>query len=104
MIEHSREHSICRGHNLHLSYGSESKDQDGDIEEPGRFQITFTTIDDVTDEDIVLTEEHLTVLQSNIIDLYTRRDVLEANGVPAWRGVLLRVPPGTRSCLPLPVP
>lgn len=46
----------------------------------------------MTDEDIVLTEEHLTVLQSNIIDLYTRRDVLEANGVPAWRGVLLPVP------------
>jgi SpoVK/Ycf46/Vps4 family AAA+-type ATPase len=49
----------------------------------------------VTDADIVLTDEHLKVLQRNVIDLYTRRDILETNGVPARRGVLLHGPPGT---------
>jgi AAA+ superfamily predicted ATPase len=95
IIEHGRIHSIYRGHNLNLSYESGTKDEYGDVEKPERFQITFSTIDEVTDEDIVLTEEHLTVLQRNIVDLYTRRDILEANGVPARRGVLLHGPPGT---------
>ncbi|MGI9475904.1 MAG: AAA family ATPase [Hyphomicrobiaceae bacterium] len=95
IIEVSRENSIYRGHNLHLSYESGKKDEYGDVEKPERFQITFSTIEDVTDEDIVLTDEHLEVLKRNIIDLYTRRDILEENGVPARRGVLLHGPPGT---------
>lgn len=95
IIEVSRAKSIYRGHNLHLSYETGTKDEYGDVEKPERFQITFSTIEPVTDADIVLADEHLTVLKRNIIDLYTRRAILEENGVPARRGVLLHGPPGT---------
>lgn len=95
IIEQSRANSIYRGRNLHLSYESGKKDEYGDVEKPERFQITFSTIEAVTDEDIVLTNEHVEVLRRNIIDLYQRREILEENGVPARRGVLLHGPPGT---------
>lgn len=95
IVEESRKNSIYRGHNLSLSYESGKRDEYGDVEKPERFQVTFSTIEDVTDEDIVLTDEHLTVLKRNIIDLYTRREILEENHVPARRGVLLHGPPGT---------
>ncbi|MFT7575626.1 MAG: ATP-dependent 26S proteasome regulatory subunit [Alphaproteobacteria bacterium] len=95
IVDESRRNSIYRGHNLNLSYESGKRDEYGDVEKPERFQITFSTIEDVTAEDIVLTDEHLTVLQRNIIDLYTRRDILEENGIPARRGILLHGPPGT---------
>src|SRR6056297_1620855 len=95
IVEASRVNSIYRGRNIHLAYESGKRDEYGDVEKPERFQITFSTIADVTDEDIVLTHEHVTVLKRNIIDLYERRNILEANGVPARRGVLLHGPPGT---------
>ena len=57
--------------------------------------MTFSTIEPVTERDIVLAEEHLGVLQRNVIDLHTRREILEANGVPSRRGILLHGPPGT---------
>ncbi len=95
IIEHSSAHSIYRNRNLHLSYEAGKKDEYGDIEKPERFQVTFSSIEPVTDEDIVLSDEHLNVLRRNVVDLHHRRDVLKANGVPSRRGVLLHGPPGT---------
>ncbi len=95
ILEDSRLRSIYRNHTLQLAYEAGTKDEYGDIEKPERFQVMFSSTDPVTDEDIVLADEHLSVLQRNVIDLHTRRDILEANGVPARRGILLHGPPGT---------
>ena len=95
IVEDSRRNSIYRNHVLQLAYEAGSKDEYGDIEKPERFQITFSSAEPVTDEDIVLADEHLSVLQRNVIDLHTRREILSANGVPARRGILLHGPPGT---------
>jgi SpoVK/Ycf46/Vps4 family AAA+-type ATPase len=95
IIEHSRKHSIYRNYVLQLSYEAGKKDEYGDIEKPERFQVNFSSIEPVTDTDIVLADEHLSVLKRNVIDLHQRRTILEANGVPARRGILLHGPPGT---------
>lgn len=91
----SKIHSIYRNQNLHLSYEASKKDDYGDIEKPERFQVMFSAVEPVTDADIVLTNEHLQVLQRNVVDLFGRREILKANGVPARRGILLHGPPGT---------
>jgi len=95
IIERSRLQSIYRNHNLQLAYEAGKKDEYGDIEKPDRFQVMFSAIEPVTEEDIVLTDVHLSVLQRNVVDLHARREILQANGVPARRGVLLHGPPGT---------
>lgn len=95
IIEHSRVHSIYRNYVLQLSYEAGKKDEYGDIEKPERFQVNFSSIEPVTDTDIVLADEHLSVLKRNVIDLHQRRAILESNGVPARRGILLHGPPGT---------
>jgi ATPase family associated with various cellular activities (AAA) len=93
--DHSRRHSIYRNHTLQLAYEAGKRDEYGDIEQPERFQVMFSPAEPVTDEDIVLAEDQLKVLQRNVIDLHTRREVLLANGVPSRRGILLHGPPGT---------
>ncbi len=95
IIEHSSFQSIYRNRNLHLAYEAGKNDEYGDVEKPERFQVMFSSIEPVTDEDIILSDEHLSVLQRNVVDLHTRREILKANGVPARRGVLLHGPPGT---------
>lgn len=95
IIEHSRRNSIYRNYVLQLGYETAKKDEFGDIEKSERLQVMFSSIEPVSDEDIVLTDEHLQVLQRNVIDLHTRREILEANGISARRGVLLHGPPGT---------
>ena len=95
IIQQSKDESIFRNKLLQLSYEPGKRDEYGDIEKPETFQVVFSTIEPVTDEDIVLSAEHLDVLQRNVIDLHTRREILAANGVPARRGVLLHGPPGT---------
>ncbi len=91
----SREHSIYRNQNLQLTYEAGKTDEYGDIEKPDLFQVVYSAIEPVTDEDIVLSEEHLNTLRRNVIELHTRREILSANGVPTRRGVLLHGPPGT---------
>jgi len=95
IVDDSRVRSLYRNKVLQLAYEAGSKDEYGDIEKPERFQVTFSAIEPVTDADIVLSEEHVAVLQRNVVDLHVRRDILQANGVPARRGVLLHGPPGT---------
>lgn len=95
IVGHSRQYSIYRNFVLQLGYETGKKDEYGDIEKPERFQVFFSSIEPVTDEDIVLTDEHRSVLQRNVIDLHTRREILEANGVTARRGILFHGPPGT---------
>jgi len=95
IIEHSRKNSIYRNFILQLGYEAGKNDEYGDIEKQERFQVSFSSIEPVTDEDIILTDEHQVVLQRNVIDLHTRREILEANGVTARRGILLHGPPGT---------
>lgn len=95
IVEQSRAHSIYRNRTLQLAYDAGKTDEYGDIEKPERFQVLFSAIEPVTEEDIVLTDAHLGVLHRNVVDLHTRREILEANGVPARRGVLLHGPPGT---------
>ena len=91
----SRENSIYRNQNLQLTYEAGKTDEYGDIEKAERFQVVYSAIEPVSDEDIVLSEEHLNTLRRNVIELHTRREILSANGVPTRRGVLLHGPPGT---------
>jgi len=95
IIDYSRAHSIYRNYVLQLSYEAGKKDEYGDIEKPERFQVNFSSVEPVTETDIVLDDDHLSVLKRNVIDLHQRREILEANGVPARRGILLHGPPGT---------
>jgi len=95
IIEYSRARSIYRNYVLQLSYEAGKKDEYGDIEKPERFQVNFSSVEPVTETDIVLDDNHLSVLKRNVIDLHQRREILEANGVPARRGILLHGPPGT---------
>ena len=95
ILEHSRQHSIYRDHILHMAHEAAKRDEYGDIEKAERLQVIFSSIEPVSDEDIVLAEDHLAVLTRNVIDLHARRDILDANAVPARRGVLLHGPPGT---------
>ncbi len=95
IVEHSKQNSIYRNKILQLAYETAKKDEYGDVEKPERFQVVFSSIEPVRDQDIVLSEEHLRVLQRNVVDLHTRREILATNGVPARRGVLLHGPPGT---------
>jgi len=95
IIALSQQNSIYRNHTLQLVYEAGKKDEYGDIEKAEQFYVMFSAIEPVTDEDIVLADENLKVLQRNVIDLHSRRDVLQANGVPARRGILLHGPPGT---------
>lgn len=95
IVEYSKRHSIYRNHVLQLGYELAKKDEYGDIEKAERLQVIFSSIDLVTDEDIILTDEHLRVLQRNVVELHSRREILEANGISARRGILLHGPPGT---------
>ena len=95
ITEHSKRHSIYRNHVLHIAYEAAKTDEFGDIEKPERFQVLFSLVEPVRDQDIVLSDEHMGVLQRNLIDLHGRREILAANGVPARRGILLHGPPGT---------
>ena len=95
IIEKSRANSIYIRRVLQLTYESGKKDEYGDIEKPERFQVVFSPIAPVEAQDIVLSDQHIEVLQRNIIDLHHRREILARHGVPARRGVLLHGPPGT---------
>lgn len=95
LVELSRKNSVYRNRVLQLSYEAGKRDEYGDIEKQEQFHILFSRLEPIGRKDIVLNERHHQVLQRNIVDLYARRDILEANGVPARRGVLLHGPPGT---------
>lgn len=95
IIQASTFNSIYRNRVLHLAYEAGKKDEYGDVERLEKLQVLFSPIGVVTSEDIVLSSEHIDLFQRNIIDLYERREILEANGVPTRRGILLHGPPGT---------
>jgi SpoVK/Ycf46/Vps4 family AAA+-type ATPase len=58
-------------------------------------RVVFRHEETVPDDDIVIEEEIRAVLQRNVVDLYQRRTILKAHGVPLRRGLLLYGPPGT---------
>ena len=95
VLDYARIHSIYRDKTLQLAYDAGKRDEYGDIEKPERFMVMFSPIEPVKDKDIVLSDTHVQTLKRNILDLYTHRNLLEANGVPTRRGVLLHGPPGT---------
>jgi len=95
IIAASEKNSIYRGAVLRLSFESGTRDEYGDVESTENLRISFLTEKAVTSDDLIIDEETREVLQRNVIDLFSRRDVLRANGVPIKRGVLLYGPPGT---------
>ncbi len=95
IIAHSAEHSILRNAVLRLSFESGTRDEYGDVESQESLRIGFVTEDPVTSDDLIIDDETRQVLQRNVIDLFSRREVLRANHIPIKRGVLLYGPPGT---------
>jgi len=95
IIKISARDSIYRGEIIHLIHQAEKRDEYGDIEKQERLHVTFSQIKPILDKDIILGEKHVRLLTRNILDLYNRKEILEANGIPAKRGVLLFGPPGT---------
>lgn len=95
IVKQSVETSIYKNQTLELTFEAGTKDEYGDIEKAERLRLLFKASEPVEDDDIVIDEDILEILQRNVIDLHTRRDVLKAHGVPIRRGVLLYGPPGT---------
>lgn len=95
IIANSAQKSIYRGQIIHLVHQSEKRDEYGDIEKQERLQVTFSKITGILDKDIILSQEHVDLLRRNILDLYDRKEILEANNIPTKRGILLYGPPGT---------
>jgi SpoVK/Ycf46/Vps4 family AAA+-type ATPase len=78
-----------------MSFEQGIKDEYGDVERPDRLRMVFRPEETVEDDDIVIDEDVRVVLWRNVVDLYRRRAVLKAHGVPLRRGLLLYGPPGT---------
>src|SRR6201999_2966490 len=55
----------------------------------------FKRFEPIGEDDIVIDDDVREILMRNVVDLYRRREILKANGVPIRRGVLLYGPPGT---------
>lgn len=68
---------------------------DDDYVLTGSTTLTFYDGEPVSENDIVLPEETLSVLRRNVVDLAMRREILKAHDIPIRRGVLLHGPPGT---------
>ncbi len=95
IVERSTEASIYRNKVLLLAFEPGTKDEYGDVEKGDRLRILFKADEPVADEDIVIDEDVREILQRNVIDLHTKREVLKAHRVPVRRGVLFYGPPGT---------
>ena len=95
IVERSVEASIYRNKVLLLAFEPGTKDEYGDVEKGERLRILFKADEPVADEDIVIDEDVREILQRNVIDLHTKREVLKAHRVPVRRGVLFYGPPGT---------
>ena len=80
---------------LLLAFEPGTKDEYGDVEKGERLRILFKADEPVADEDIVIDEGVREILQRNVIDLHTKREVLKAHRVPVRRGMLFYGPPGT---------
>ena len=93
--DQSLEGSIYRGKVLELAMVSGIQDEYGDLEKIDRFRVLFKDVKPVSDEDLIVDEEVREIIQRNVIDLHTRRDILKQHGVPVRRGVLFYGPPGT---------
>jgi hypothetical protein len=95
ILENSSRDSVYRNRVLEMGFEAAVRDDFGDFAKPDRMLVHFKADDLVGDEDIVLDESTREVLQRNVIDLHTRRELLKAHGVPLRRGVLFFGPPGT---------
>ncbi|WDI32983.1 ATP-binding protein [Hyphococcus flavus] len=95
VLERSVRTSIYRGNTLRLSYESGTRDEYGDIEKPSRFRVLFQSLPAVDKDEFVLEAQTRETLQRNVIDLFSRKDALNALNVPIRRGILLYGPPGT---------
>jgi SpoVK/Ycf46/Vps4 family AAA+-type ATPase len=93
--DRSLEESIYRGKVLELAMVSGIQDEFGDLEKIDRFRVLFKDVKPVADQDLIVDDDVRKILQRNVIDLHTRRDILKKHGVPVRRGVLLYGPPGT---------
>ena len=95
LIEASSRRSIYRGAMLALDYIHGQRNEYGDVERKEHLTVGFSDIRPVRDEDIILGAEQIRLLERNMIDLNTKREVLTRFGVPTKRGLLLHGPPGT---------
>jgi SpoVK/Ycf46/Vps4 family AAA+-type ATPase len=95
ITKYSVDNSIYRNSIIHLVHETEKKDEYGDIEKAESLQVVFSPVETVAEKDIILSSEHVELLQRNVIDLQVRRKILKANGVPTRRGILFHGPPGT---------
>jgi hypothetical protein len=95
IVARAADRSIYRNRIVTVSFEAGIKDEFGDVERGDRLSVLFRAEEAVEDDDIVIDEEVRGTLWRNVIDLYRRRDILKAHGVPVRRGVLLYGPPGT---------
>jgi len=95
MVKTSAEASIYRNKVLELAYEAGTKDEYGDVENPGQLRVLFKSVEPVNDDDIIIADEVRNILWRNVIDLHLRRELLKAHHVPVRRGILLYGPPGT---------
>ena len=87
--------SIYRERLITLAYEAGTRDESGDIEKMEQLRVSFAVAAPVSRRDFVVDEGIYKLLWRNVIDLYERRHVLKAHGVPLRRGLLLHGPPGT---------
>jgi SpoVK/Ycf46/Vps4 family AAA+-type ATPase len=95
VVSRSVQDSVYRNQTLQISFEAGTKDEYGDIEKPEQLRVTFSKLDPVSDDDLIIDEEVRRVLLRNVVDLHERRELLKAYQVPIRRGVLLYGPPGT---------
>ena len=87
--------SIYRERLITLAYEAGTRDESGDIEKMEQLRVSFAVAAPVSRREFVVDEGIYKLLWRNVIDLYERRHVLKAHGVPLRRGLLLHGPPGT---------
>ena len=95
LIDSANRNSIYRGKTLAIHYESDQKDEYGDVDTLRELNIMFRRYDAVPDSDLIIEDESLAVIRRNILDLYSKREILRDFGVPARRGVIFHGPPGT---------
>jgi hypothetical protein len=87
--------SIYKGGILNVSYSPSVNDEYGDVGQHGMLSVDFSAMKPVERSDIILSNEHVELLQRNVVDIFERSAFLAQYEVPQKRGVLLHGPPGT---------
>lgn len=95
LIAQSTVRSIYKNAVLNVRFEAGKRDEYGEIEKAEQLHVLFSKLSPVTDEEMVIGPKTLRLIERNVIDLSTRRDILREHGVPTKRGVLFYGPPGT---------